>query len=469
MIILPRIVLRFHLTENTQETPSNGFFLTIMNPHRRSSKMTGLNVQALRRSRASTQIQLRKTKKNDSLSKRRRSVDFSQAAVSADTDIDLPKLIANLKSSSPTLQSVKQVRQFVCSSDSPPPPEITNQDVIHAIAKLTRHSNTDLLHEALWLLTNVSAADHTDVVVESGVVPTLIGLQEHYDPKIRHQAMWTLGNIAGDNTSYRDDLIEANILQGVALNVYNPENDAILKEGAWEIHNLVRGQQTSTWFGMLTPLLPILSHLLSSEDGGVIEEICWTIVDASDSKKQLLKDKLINLFQSAGGLIGRLHDLLSTSDSLSILLPTLKIFGNFCSGSSPIFTQRCLDLNITAVLPKFLNHASKRMRREAAYLVSNIAAGEKAQVRSLLWCNDGAKIVRTIVNIAKDDVFPVRKEAVFALCNICSDNDRREVEFCIENDCVRAMVGSLESNDVGLTVAILTSLDNILKLNSGKY
>lgn len=54
--------------------------------------------------------------------------------------------------------------------------------------------------------------------------------------------MWALGNIAGENTDFRDMVMNSNVLPSL-LNLLNTtSNAAILKNGLWLLSNLVRGK-----------------------------------------------------------------------------------------------------------------------------------------------------------------------------------------------------------------------------------
>ena len=101
------------------------------------------------------------------------------------------------------------------------------------------------MFETLWVLTNISShsdSNATTVVARSGAVPILISLQEHFHHTVRSQSIWCLGNIAGENSKYRDALVEANIIAGIEKNIFNPESKEILSNCAWLCSNLCRGR-----------------------------------------------------------------------------------------------------------------------------------------------------------------------------------------------------------------------------------
>lgn len=60
--------------------------------------------------------------------------------------------------------------------------------------------------EAAWVLCNIAAccSNHTQAVVQTGVVPILVTLLSSIHKEVKVMALWTLGNIAADCQASRD-------------------------------------------------------------------------------------------------------------------------------------------------------------------------------------------------------------------------------------------------------------------------
>jgi importin subunit alpha-6/7 len=59
---------------------------------------------------------------------------------------------------------------------------------------------------------------------------------------------------------------------------------------------------------------------------------------------------------------------------LSILIPCLRTLGNICTGNN-VQTDHVLGLGALPEIFKLLGHTKKAVRREACWVLSNIAAG----------------------------------------------------------------------------------------------
>jgi hypothetical protein len=87
-----------------------------------------------------------------------------------------------------------------------------------------------LLLESVWALTNISAMDCAQTVVNAGAIKPLIHLMEHHhshlDPDIRAQAAWCLGNIAGEDQLLRDQVLREGALKILyVLQLLSPVNE----------------------------------------------------------------------------------------------------------------------------------------------------------------------------------------------------------------------------------------------------
>lgn len=81
-------------------------------------------------------------------------------------------------------------------------------------------------------------------LIDKGVIPCLVHISNSYNNDLAEQALWGIGNVAGDNTSYRDQLIDYGAINSL-LNLYNritKKNFDIMKVLAWVLSNLCRGK-----------------------------------------------------------------------------------------------------------------------------------------------------------------------------------------------------------------------------------
>ena len=104
-------------------------------------------------------------------------------------------------------------------------------------------------------------------------------------------------------------------------------------------------------------------------------------------------------------------------------------------------------------------HKSNRVRKDACWALSNIAAGTPEQARTIL----EAQAVPSLVDCLTNGEFRVRKEACFCLRNLvdtCSDS---EVEYIVSQGVIPALVDVLSLQDVAILEQALSALHRVLK------
>jgi hypothetical protein len=132
---------------------------------------------------------------------------------------DIPELTKMMKSTTATQQQKEgATRGFrkILSVELNPPVDAVLQagvlpDLIHNLTANPQASN--LIFESAWALTNIASTSQTTAVVNAGGIGPLIQLLKHAVGDVREQAAWCLGNIAGDNTNFRDHLLQQGALE----------------------------------------------------------------------------------------------------------------------------------------------------------------------------------------------------------------------------------------------------------------
>lgn len=178
-----------------------------------------------RRSREETTIMIRKKKKEALMKKRRMgslptvasdSADDKKTAVKEEALPATPsqlmqvytKWVANPASVSDD-ELLETTKQFHCllTTENRPIQEGVSVGAINIFTELLKkEDNPDIIFEAAWTLTNVSATCFTATVVTSGAAPILGNLIVHPFPHIREQAAWCIGNMAG-KVQFRDAIL----------------------------------------------------------------------------------------------------------------------------------------------------------------------------------------------------------------------------------------------------------------------
>jgi hypothetical protein len=70
--------------------------------------------------------------------------------------------------------------------------------------------------------------------------------------------------------------------------------------------------------------------------------------------------------------------------SIGLLVPSIRILGNISSSQNSNNNDLLLSNNILALLESNLNHHKNVIRREASFVLSNLAAGTKSHAHALI-------------------------------------------------------------------------------------
>uniref|UniRef100_A0A915IWP9 IBB domain-containing protein n=1 Tax=Romanomermis culicivorax TaxID=13658 RepID=A0A915IWP9_ROMCU len=208
--------------------------------HQRKFKNAGRSDE-LRRRRAEGSVELRKTRKDEHLMKRR-NIDAGDDSTNDETsDIGesaaSPNVASKIKArlfskpilpltecmrifrddESRILEAVESIRRSLSRQSNPAVDEVIRCGALLYLVAALDKEEPKLQFEAAWALTNISSgtSSQTRQVVSLGAVPKLIRLLDSQELFVAEQACWALSNISGDCAELRDLVIGHNILAAI--------------------------------------------------------------------------------------------------------------------------------------------------------------------------------------------------------------------------------------------------------------
>ena len=268
----------------------------------------------------------------------------------------------------------------------------------------------------LWIITNIFTGNKSDIdyVINEKGIEYILEYIPNDNKEIVHQAVWGLSNIAGESTFHRDLILKLNVVDKI-FHYFKEETDLpILRTLAWFISNLSRGHPLVD-YELLKPCtcMGYLSYLwMFCVDEEIILDVLWSVSFISEINSKSVEDLInSNLIQN---IVNEKFPLMKTKQNL--MVPFLRTLGNIVSGDEAS-TWFMINLGMLDQLVPFLEYSVLSIRKETAFIFSNIAAGSAMQVTAVV---NIPNILEKIQMILTNDDIKVKTECVWIIMNLLS-------------------------------------------------
>ncbi|KAH3744191.1 importin alpha [Pelomyxa schiedti] len=249
-------------------------------------------------------------------------------------------------------------------------------------------------------------------------------------------------------------------------------NISLLKIASWAFINACRGTPPPAGRYFIPTqscdIFPTLAALFQASDMELVINASWSLshlTDIVDFSKYVI----------AGGMCAHLMRALEVGclsplqhGDINMLFPSIRAVGTIATGSDTE-TQAVIDAGVLPRILPLLNNPKKSVRREACWLLSNIAAGTREQVR--LIAVERGIFERVIELLDSSQPMEVREEAAFVVCNAATKGSDDVTNVLFKQGALHAIVDLLgcfkyEQANTKLLPEILEALTTAMRLGN---
>lgn len=435
-----------------------------MDPARRlrmhNFKNKGRDTEEMRRRRTEQTVELRKSKRDESILKRRNVPDIEESIEETKQSsvqfTDINQIVAAVSSDDPELQlqAVRAARKQLSNDKNPPIDDLIAAGIIPLLVEcLKMYSNEALQFEAAWALTNIASgtSEQTQCVVDSGAVLVFRDLLQSSAQNVCEQTVWALGNVIGDGPRLRDYCIKLGIVEPL-LKLIRPEMPTtFLKNLTWVIVNICRNKDPPASMETIKEILPALAQLVCHDDISILVDASWALsylTDCGNDNIQLIIDH---------NLVPKLVPLLNHED-LKVQTAALRVVGNIVTGTDEQ-TQTVLNCHALHYFPNLLKHPKEKIIKEAIWFLSNVTAGNSSQIQAVI----DTKLIPTIIHHLATGDFVIQREAAWAITNMTISGEPHQINYLLGAGVLPAMCEVLSLKDPQTIQVALDGLHNLLK------
>jgi hypothetical protein len=435
---------------------------------RRKTFKKGVDADDARRRREDENVQLRKAKRDEQLSKKRLMRDDTENSenepVNANLSLDPGMAAAAAKLKDPATDMptcvavVTEIRKQLSRASKPPIQEAINAGIPSLAVKYLGSENAKLQFEASWVLTNIASGEshQTQAVVDAGGIPAFLEILRTGDVETKEQVIWAMANIAGDSAKLRDQCLHAGTMDGFLNSLLQHEGRTeMLKHTTWGISNLCRGKPRPQ-IEYVQKALPYLCRLLQCQEPEVLTDALWALSYIADSDEQQI-DLLLH-----SGVVGTVVQALGCGND-EYGAPAIRVVGNIATGSH-VQTQVILSCGALSHLPYFLHSKKSNLVKEACWLLSNVTAGTADQIQAVI---DAGLLSRVLDLCTGGGSHIVRKEAFWTIANLSVGGRPEQIHAAVGLGLIKALVEGLSfQGDAQLICAIIDGLSSVLKVGA---
>lgn len=304
---------------------------------------------------------------------------------------------------------MKKIRQYSCKKDGKFLQIIYSTNIIGLICPLLSLPYPDLIHEILWLITNIAYGPKEMVLslISNNILENIkIIITRSDDYLCIEQAFSCCANIAGEKTIKHilfEEKIDFVIMEFLTKRNAAELNVKIYKIIAFLLSNLIR--EASNYIDRINPFFDYAAQFLLLENEDLSYETLWIFYYFMDLGEDYIF-KLINT-----GIITKIIKNLHLPND-RIKWVSIKILGIIAYKTN--LSEILFKNNIYIFLNAVLDTDKSTLRKECLWLISNLTAEANEEGLSLFV---ESNLVQKIIKIIENDEFFIAKEGIYVFTN----------------------------------------------------
>ncbi|KHJ77146.1 Armadillo/beta-catenin-like repeat protein [Oesophagostomum dentatum] len=131
------------------------------------------------------------------------------------------------------------------------------------------------------------------MVIDSGIVPSLVPMLGHSDAKVQTAALRAVGNIVTGSDEQTQLVLDCGVLQEMPQ-LLSHQKEKINKEAVWFLSNITAGNQNQVQAVLDAGLMPLIINLLAKADFPTQKEAAWAVSNVTISGRPDQVEQMVN-------------------------------------------------------------------------------------------------------------------------------------------------------------------------------
>lgn len=347
------------------------------------------------------------------------------------------------------------IRKLLSIESKPPIQEIIELNIVPELINLLENTPNEFKYEAIWSLTNIASGteEQANTILIYGGLPKILNLLDSNIEEIKSQTVWLIANLIGESSKIRDTLIGQKVYDKLLTILASTNNEKYINLCTWAICNFFRVKPIPD-YDIAYKAFKIIARVVMIYDNTNTEfiiEACQIFSIITKKHKKFLKEIIdSNLIQ----YIIKFLDI----DNKNVLMTCLRIVGNIACEDNANQVQKLIDLNVLEKLKYTLFNDYLGIRKESAFILSNIAAGTQKQIETLIDQN----FLQILFKVFKNDLPKVKKQVIYAIGNLTSVESEKYMKKLVDDGILIFIYDCLKDDDNLFISISLEMLEHVL-------